>query len=136
MTDRDGSLLICEQSGQRISKLDASGNSTTVVDSYNGKPLKGPNDIWVHPNGSMYFTDPRYRYPKGPLPQSGTYVFRIAPDHKSLEPVILDLPKPNGIIGTEDGRTLYVSNTERRKICKDEINPDGSVSNRSEYHPS
>lgn len=133
--DLDGSLLICEQSGQRISRMDASGKITVVVDSYKGKSLNSPNDIWVHPNDSKYFTDPRYRYPKGPIPQPGRYIFRIAPDHKTLVPVILDLEKPNGIIGTKDGRTLYVSNTHPlpMMIYKYDIKSDGSVSNATEF---
>lgn len=131
--DLNGDLLICEQSAQRITRMDSNGNVTVVVDSYDGKPFNSPNDIWVHPNGSIYFTDPRYRFPEGPPSQPGEYVYRVAPGGNSAEPVILDIPKPNGIVGTEDGRILYVASTQLRKIFKFDINADGSVSNRTEF---
>ena len=129
----DGSLLICEQSAQRITRLDSRGNTTVVADSYNGQPFNSPNDIWLHRNGSLYFTDPRYSYPQGELSQPGEYVYRIAADRQSVSAVITDVPKPNGIIGTEDGAHLYVASTELRKVFRYDINPDGSVGNRIEF---
>ena len=120
--DLDGSLLICEQSGQRLTKMDSEGNLAVVADGFNGQPFNSPNDAWVHPNGSIYFTDPRYRYPDGDLAQPGEYVYRISPDRQSIEAVILDIPKPNGIVGTEDGRVLYLASTEMRKIYRHDIN--------------
>jgi len=127
--DLDGNMLMCEHVGQRISRMNKDGTVTTVVDSYNGKRLNSPNDLWVHPNGSIYFTDPRYRLPKGPKPQPSHFVFRLAPDEKTLAPVIHALPKPNGIIGTKDGKTLYISDTETEQVYAYDINADGTLSN-------
>ncbi len=131
--DLDGSLLICEQSAQRITRMDSQGNISVIVDSYNGLPFNSPNDAWVHPNGSIYFTDPRYQFPEGAPSQPGEYVYRVSADRGSVAAVILDIPKPNGIVGTEDGTTLYLASTETRKIYRFNIDPDGSVSNRSEF---
>lgn len=131
--DLNGDLLICEQNAQRITSMDADGNISVVVDSYNGKPFNSTNDLWVHPNGSIYFTDPWYRFPQSGPSQPGEYVYRISADRNSVEPVILDIPKPNGIVGTEDGRTLYVASTETRKIYRLDINADGSLANRTEF---
>ena len=61
--DLDGGLLICEQEAQRLVKMDGNGNITVVADGYQGKPFNSPNNIWVHPNGSIYMTDPRYQHP-------------------------------------------------------------------------
>jgi len=130
--DLDGNLLICEQSGQRLVKMDENGNITVVADGYNGKPFNSPNDAWVHPNGSIYLTDPRYQFPEGALSQDGEYVYRIASDG-SVSAIITDIPKPNGVVGTEDGRTLYIASTELRKVFRYELNADGTVSNRSEF---
>lgn len=127
--DLDGNMLMCEHMGQRISRMNKDGSITTVVDSYNGKRLNSPNDLWVHPNGSIYFTDPRYRLPKGPKPQPSHYVFRLAPDEKTITPVIGALPKPNGIIGTKDGKKLFISDTETVQVYSYDINEDGSLSN-------
>ncbi|PCJ22405.1 MAG: gluconolactonase [SAR86 cluster bacterium] len=131
--DLDGNLLVCEQAGQRLVILDENGNITVIADSYNGRPFNSPNDAWVHPDGSIYFTDPRYQYPAGELSQDGEYVYRISPDRQSVTAIITDIPKPNGIVGTEDGRTLYIASTELRKIYRYDLNTDGSVSNRSEF---
>lgn len=127
--DLDGNLLMCEHTGQRISRMKSDGTITTVVDKYNGKRLNSPNDLWVHPNGSIYFTDPRYRLPKGKKPQPSHYVFRLAPDEKTLEPVIRALPKANGIIGTKNGKKLYISDTETVQVYVYDINEDGTISN-------
>ncbi|MCI5105174.1 MAG: SMP-30/gluconolactonase/LRE family protein [Pseudomonadales bacterium] len=131
--DVDGSLLICEQSGQRISRLNADGSRSVVVSEYNGAPFNSPNDIWLHRNGSLYFTDPRYRYPEGEPSQAGEYVYRVDPARETVAAIITDVPKPNGIIGTEDGAHLYVASTELRKVFRYDINPDGSVGNRLEF---
>lgn len=131
--DLDGSLLICEQSGQRISKLAADGSVSTVVDSYAGKPFNSPNDLWVNPNGSIYFTDPRYNFPAGEISQEGEYVYLISKDRSQVEPVITDIPKPNGVVGTEDGKHLYIASTELRSVFRFTINPDGSLANKIEF---
>lgn len=131
--DLDGSLLICEQSGQRLTRLTTDGVLSVVAASYQGKPFNSPNDAWVHPDGSIYFTDPRYNYPEGPLSQPGEYVYRIAPDRQSVSAVITDIPKPNGIVGTEDGSTLYVASTQLRKVFRYTIDAGGSLSNREEF---
>lgn len=131
--DLDGSLLICEQNAQRITRMDSDGNLSVVAESYNGAPLNSPNDLWVHPDGSIYFTDPRYRWPEGPPSQPGEYVYRISPDRQSVEALVTDIPKPNGIVGTEDGRTLYLASTETRKIYRFDIAADGALENRTEF---
>lgn len=131
--DLDGSLLICEQSGQRISKLATDGSHSIVVDSYDGKPFNSPNDLWVNPNGSIYFTDPRYNFPEGEISQAGEYVYLISQDRLAVEPVITNIPKPNGVVGTEDGKLLYIASTELRKVYRFDIYADGSLGNRVEF---
>ena len=131
--DLDGSLLICEQNAQRITRREADGSLSVVADSYDGAPFNSPNDLWVHPDGSIYFTDPRYRFPEGPPSQPGEYVYRISPDRQSVEALVTDIPKPNGIVGTEDGGTLYLASTETLKIYRFDIAADGTLENRIEF---
>lgn len=131
--DLDGSLLICEQNAQRITRREADGSLSVVADSYDGAPFNSPNDLWVHPDGSIYFTDPRYRFPEGPPSQPGEYVYRISPDRRSVEALVTDIPKPNGIVGTEDGGTLYLASTETLKIYRFDIAADGTLENRIEF---
>ena len=131
--DYDGGLLICEQSAQRITKLNAADNISVVVSEYNGQPFNSPNDVWLHRNGSLYFTDPRYNWPEGEPTQPGEYVYRVSPDRESVQPVVTDVPKPNGVVGTESGAHLYVSSTELRKVFRYDIDKDGGLVNRIEF---
>ena len=131
--DLNGNLLICEQSAQRVTSRDAEGNITVLADTYDGSKLNSPNDVWVHPNGGIYFTDPRYRFPEGARSQDGEHVYYVSPDRSSITRVVDDMAKPNGVIGTEDGRTLYVADTQLRKVFKFDIAPDGSLTNRREF---
>ena len=78
-------------------------------------------------------TDPRYQYPVGSLSQDGEYVYHISSDRQRVTAIITDIPKPNGVVGTEDGSTLYVASTELRKVFRYDIESDGTVSNRTEF---
>ena len=131
--DLNGNLLICEQSAQRVTSRDAQGNITVIADTYNGRKFNSPNDVWVHPDGGIYFTDPRYRFPEGDPSQDGEHVYHVSPDRSSITRVVDDMAKPNGVIGTEDGRTLYVADTQLRKVFQFDIAEDGSLSNRREF---
>jgi gluconolactonase len=106
---------------------------TVVVKDYQGKLLNGPNDVWVRPDGGLYITDPMYarswwkRDPKEQLPHA---VYYLAPDHKALVRVIDDMKQPNGIVGTPDGKTLYVADAGDRKTYAYDIQPDGSLAGK------
>ena len=85
---------------------------------YGGNALNGPNDVWVHPGGGLYFTDPFYKRPwwtHDVMPQDGQHVYYLAPGGKTLLRVTDDLVQPNGIIGAPDGRTLYVADIGAKK---------------------
>ena len=64
--------------------------------------------LWIDPKGGVYFTDPRYGGRDG-MEQDGEHVYYLSPDRKKLTRVISDMVRPNGVIGTPDGRTLYVA---------------------------
>jgi gluconolactonase len=92
----------------RITRMDADANVAVVIDQFNGSPFNSPNDLWIDAMGGIYFTDPRYGNESN-LPQSGYHVYYLAPGADQATAIITDLVKPNGIIGTRDGRTLYVA---------------------------
>jgi hypothetical protein len=80
--------------------------------NYEGKKLNGPNDVWPRPDGGLYFTDPFYKrewWKYSTRPQDSEQVYFLSVDRKTLKRVTKDLVQPNGIIGTPDGRTLFVS---------------------------
>ena len=114
--DFEGRQLSCEHSGRRVVRYERDGNVTVIADKYNGKSLNSPNDIVVHPDGGIWFTDPPY----GIL---GNYegfqgkqeikeaVYRVDSKTGKIELVSDELDKPNGICFSPDYKKLYVCDT-------------------------
>jgi len=131
--DAKGNLIACADEKTALWSITPEGKETVLVDSYNGKKLNGPNDVWVAPNGAMYLTDPFYARPwwdHKERPQDLEGVYYLSPDHKTLKRVISDYEKPNGIIGTPDGKTLFVADIQAHKTYGFDIQPDGSLTNK------
>ena len=131
--DKDGNLLACADLNNELWLIDMKGNVTVLVKDYKGKKLNGPNDLWMDPKGGIYFTDPFYRrryWNRGPIEQDGQHVYYLLPDRKKLLRVTNDLVTPNGIIGTPDGKLLYVADLGAKKTYVYTINADGTLSNK------
>jgi len=132
--DKKGNLLSCSDMENEIWSINSKGEHTVLVTDYNGKKLNGPNDLWIRPDGGVYFTDPLYardywtRNPKSQ--QEGEYVFYMSPDRKTIVPVATDLKQPNGIIGTPNGKFLYVADIGAGKTYVYEIQKDGSLTGK------
>jgi len=127
--DADWQLYGCEGGAGRITRMDADGIATVVIDAYEGAPFNSPNDLWIDPHGSIYFTDPRYG-DESNTPQPGYYVYYLAPGADSAELIITDLVKPNGVIGTADGSTLYVADHLGHQTFAYTIDAPGQISNK------
>lgn len=132
--DREGNLLACEGKARRVTSMDPSGKITVLADSYNGKKLNSPNDLWIDPAGGVYFTDPRYGNMEG-MEQDGFHVYYISPDRKTVTRVIDDLVKPNGVLGTADGKLLYVADPGDQKTYVYQIESPGKLTNRKQIAP-
>jgi gluconolactonase len=133
--DGKGNLLACADEKNELWSIDPkTKNVTVVLKDYEGRLLNAPNDLWVHPDGSVYFTDPMYArdyWKRDPKPQQdGQHVYRLSPDRKTLERVVTDFKQPNGIIGTPDGKTLYVADIGDRKTWAYTIGADGKLSDK------
>ncbi len=131
--DRDGSLLACADEKNELWSISMDGKHKVLVDDYDGKLLNGPNDLWVRPDGGLYFTDPYYKrgyWKRGEIEQSGRCVYYLSPDRKRLARVVDSVKQPNGIVGTPDGRMLYVADIGDGKTYSFKINKDGSLSDR------
>jgi len=127
--DDEGHLLACEGGGRRLVSIDPKGNVSVLADQYKGKRFNSLNDLWIDPKGGVYFTDPRYGNREG-MEQDGEHVYYLSPDRKKLIRVIDDMVRPNGVIGTPDGKTLYVADHGGRKTFVYTINEDGTLSNK------
>jgi gluconolactonase len=82
----------------------------------------------------MYFTDPFYKRPwwkHDAMPQDGQHVYYLAPGAEALVRVTEDLTQPNGIIGTRDGKVLYVSDIRAKKTWRYEIQDDGRLAGKT-----
>ncbi|MBN2474807.1 MAG: SMP-30/gluconolactonase/LRE family protein [Pirellulales bacterium] len=131
--DGQGNLWACADERNELWCIDPAGKPTVVVKQYEGKLLNGPNDVWVRPDGGVYFSDPFYKRPywnRGPQQQDGQCVYYLAPDRKRLIRVADDLAQPNGLIGTPDGKTLYVADIRARKTYAYDVRPDGTLDNK------
>ncbi|WP_310820961.1 SMP-30/gluconolactonase/LRE family protein [Stratiformator vulcanicus] len=136
LSARDGQLVGCSGRAHGVFDLSEKGRAKLLVDQFEGRPLCGNNDIWLAPDGSVYFTD---QYPrKGDSTQDGGYVYRLSPDRTNLQRVTEDLWRPNGIVGSADGKSLFVAVPRQKSVFRYDIDSDGMLSNRKTAadHPS
>jgi len=131
--DRQGNLIACADEKTELWSIAPDGRHAVLASQFDGKPLNGPNDVWVRPDGALYFTDPFYKrewWSYNQRPQDGEHVYFLSADRKTLKRVTTDLVQPNGIIGTPDGRTLFVADIRAAKTWAYDIQPDGALANK------
>ena len=136
--DPDNRLVTCADEETQLAYFDENKNLITLCDSYDGKHLNGPNDVWVTPDGAYYFTDPYYHrnwWVDGHKEiQDVRGVYYLSSD-KVVTRVIDDFKTPNGLIGTPDGKMLYVADIEDDKTWRYNIEPDGRLTNKTFFAP-
>ena len=133
--DHDGNLVACADEKGQLWRIDPQTKKTAILlDQFDGKLFNGPNDLWIAPSGGMYFTDPFYKrnYWQGrdKPDQAKQRVYYLKKGAKS--PVVAEetLTQPNGIIGSPDGKQLFVADIGSKKTYQYEIAGDGALTNR------
>ncbi len=93
--------------GRRVIRTNMkTGVAEIVTGLYNGKPYNAPNDISIDEKGRIYFSDPRYLGYE-PVMLGAMGVYRVDPDG-SVQRIITDAGKPNGVAVSPDQTKLYV----------------------------
>jgi gluconolactonase len=135
--DKKGDIISCADEKDELWAIDPKTKKTTVLmTDFQGKRLNGPNDLWLDSKGGIYFTDPYYQrdYWERKKPDiEGQKVYYLPKGKKEAVIVDGDLMQPNGIVGTPDGKSLYVADIRANKTYKYQINPDGTLTNRQLY---
>ncbi len=127
--DRRHRLIDCASVLRAIIAVTPDGKYTVLADRYEGKRLNSPNDVIIGPDGAIYFTDPTLDLVAGEkqeIPFKGVY--RL--DEKgNLRLLTKDLPQPNGLAFSPDGKKFYVDDDDQRNIHVYDVAADGSLSN-------
>ena len=143
---KNGNLIVCDMMGHRVVEMTTGGKVVKVLaDSYNGKPIDGPNDVITDAKGGFYFTDPQFTMEPEKF-QPGRAVYYVNPEgevKRITEPN--EFAMPNGILLSQDGKTLFINNCYDDedwfpvKSEKDnflwayDVNEDGSISNGRKF---
>jgi gluconolactonase len=114
--DRQGRLITCEHGARRVTRTEHDGRITALIDSFQGKRLNAPNDVVVHSDGSIWFSDPGYgilmnyegHRAEFELPRN---VYRLDPHTGQATVVADDFDRPNGLCFSPDETRLYIVDT-------------------------
>ena len=137
--DEKGNLISCADEHEELISISPDKKMTVLANSYNGHLLNGPNDVWVNRlTGGIYISDPYFQrsYWKRKHPDSalgGEKVYYLAPGSKELIRQDSSIQKPNGIVGTPDGKYLYVADMGTWKTYRYRIAGDGSLTDKEVF---
>jgi len=127
---KNGSLLCCEGGQRAISLINSEKKRTLIAEKFEDQQLNSPNDLWLHPSGGLYFTDPRYGN-RDDMELDTEQVYYAKTFDTKLIRITTDLVRPNGIVGTPDGKTLYIADHGDKKTYRYTIKEDGTLENKS-----
>jgi len=114
--DFEGRQLSCQHASRRVVRYEHDGSVTVIADKWQGKPLNSPNDIVVHPDGGIWFSDPTYGILGNyegfqAMPELKQAVYRVDPKDRSMELISNEFGQPNGLCFSPDYKKLYIADT-------------------------
>jgi gluconolactonase len=136
--NKKGQLVTCADLYNQLAYFDDDKKLHVIHERYNGKLLNAPNDLWIAPDGGIYFSDPYYHrawWEEGRGEEQDVRGVYYLDTEGEIIRVIDDFKQPNGLIGTPDGKILYVSDINDGKIWKYDIQPGGSLANKTFFAP-
>ena len=137
MFDSKGNLVTCADEHNQVWSINPKGKVTILLNDIDSLHINGPNDLWIDRKGGIYITDHYYQRPywtrKAPEIK-GQNVYYI-PKNKPAITVVDDMMQPNGIIGTPDGKYLYVADIRGNKTFKYSIAADGTLKDKILFIP-
>lgn len=136
--DKKGNIISCADEKNELWSISPDKKIKILLNNFEGKKLNGPNDLWIDAKGGIYFTDPYYQrdyWTRKKPEMDGKKVYYL-PAGKKIPIIVGDkFVQPNGIVGTPDGKYLYVADIGDSKIYKYSIKKDGTLSDRSVFAP-
>lgn len=132
--DAEGSLWACADGNNELWKVSRDGAVEVVLKDAAGQRMNGPNDLWFRSDGGLYFTDPFYEreyWDRADIPAIPRCVYFLPKGADKATLLVDNLIEPNGIIGTPDGRWLYVSDIKPGNTYRYRIAEDGSLEDRT-----
>ena len=129
--DKNDDLITCSDENGEIWKISKNKEIQVLSKGFEGKRLNGPNDLWIDDFGGIYFTDPLYEREywknfKQEIPQKNLYYRNKNGAISKLE----TFTQPNGIIGSEKFKKLYVSDIDAGKTFVYDILGEGKLSEK------
>ncbi len=136
--DYEGRQLSCQHGMRRVVRFEANGTTTVIADKWQGKPLNSPNDIVVHPDGSIWFTDPSYGIQGNfegfqAKSENKTAVYRVDGKTMKMDIITDELDQPNGICFSPDYKKVYICDTGNARDIQVFDVADGKARNKKRF---
>jgi len=136
--DFENRQVSCQHAQRRVVRFEPDGAVTVIADKWQGKPLNSPNDVVVHPDGSIWFTDPTYGIQGNyegfqAQPEIPKAAYRVDPKAGKMDKVTDELDQPNGICFSPDYKKVYICDTGDPKDIQVFDLADGKARNRRRF---
>ncbi|SMG52169.1 gluconolactonase [Marivirga sericea] len=130
--DQNQKLWACADGENQLWKFSLDGQREVVLNPSGEVKFNGPNDVWVHQNGNLYFTDPIYQRPywENKHDTVGHQSIYLLKDGK---PILLDstLVQANGVVGHSEKKLLFVADIGADKTYRYAIDEEGMLQDKT-----